>query len=136
MRVMVDANVLLSAVVFRSANMLHVLEHASSEGNELLVSSWVIDEVRSVTLRKWPKRLASIDALLLAMRYEHVVTPPVDEMEADLFEIRDPMDYPVLYSAVIGDADVFVTGDRDFEDVRIGKPEIMSPAEYVRRYPA
>ena len=136
MRVMVDANVLLSAVVFRSANMLHVLEHASSEGNELLVSSWVIDEVRSVTLRKWPKRLASIDALLLAMRYEHVVTPPVDEMEADLFEIRDPMDYPILYSAVIGDADVFVTGDRDFEDVRIGKPEIMSPAECVRRYPA
>lgn len=134
MRVMVDANVLLSAIVFRSTNMLRVLEHASSAGNELLISSWVIDEVRAVTQRKWPKRLSSVDALLLAMRYEHVVTPPVDEMEAGLFEIRDPMDYPVLYSAVIGDADVFVTGDRDFEDVRIGRPQILSPAAYLRRF--
>lgn len=134
MRVMVDANVLLSAVVFRSANMLRVLEHASSEENELLISSWVVDEVRAVTQRKWPKRLASIDALLRAMHYEHVATPPANEMTMGLFEIRDPMDYPVLYSAVIGDADVFVTGDRDFEDVRLGKPRILSPAEYVRRY--
>lgn len=52
MRVMVDANVLLSAVVFRSANMLRVLDHASSGGNEFLISSWVIGEVREVTRRK------------------------------------------------------------------------------------
>ncbi|MBR3225901.1 MAG: hypothetical protein IKF78_11335 [Atopobiaceae bacterium] len=77
---------------------------------------------------------AMVDALLMAMHYEHVATPPVNEMITGLFEIRDPMDYPVLYSAIICNADVFVTGDRDFEDVRLEKPRILSPAEYVRRY--
>ena len=48
MRVMADANVRLSAIVFRSANMLRVIEHASSGGNELVLSSWVLGEVRRV----------------------------------------------------------------------------------------
>ena len=134
MRVMVDANVLRSAMVFRSANMLRVLEHASLPDNELLISSWVIGEVREVTKRKWPDRLSSIDTLLSTMRYELVITPSVNKMDTSLFEIRDPMDYPVLYSAVIGNADVFVTGDRDFEDVRLGRPRIMSPAAYIKRF--
>ena len=134
MRVMIDANVLLSAVVFRSTNMLRVLEHASSADNELLISSWVVCEVREVTRRKWPDRLTSVDTLLRAMRYELIATPPIAKMDTNLFEIRDPMDYPVLYSAVIGNADVFVTGDRDFEDVTLEKPQILSPAAYIRQY--
>lgn len=32
------------------------------------------------------------------------------------------------------DVDVFVTGDSDFNDVYIEKPEIVTPAEFVERY--
>ena len=134
MRVMVDANVLLSAIVFRSANMMRVTEHASSGGNELVLSSWVLGEVRRVVAKKWPKRASSLEALLLAMRYELVQTPPVDEIEWGLFEIRDPMDYPVLYSAVFTDVDVFVTGDRDFASVDVGKPAVLTPVDCVRAF--
>lgn len=134
MRVMVDANVLLSAVVFRSENTLRVLEHASSRGNTLVLSTWVIGEARRVTARKWPKRAGSVEALLLSMSYELVETPSDDEIEWGLFDIRDPMDYPVLYSAVFADVDVFVTGDRDFFGVDVGKPAVLSPIDYVRAF--
>lgn len=134
MRVMVDANVLLSAIVFRSANMLRVIEYASAGGNELVLSSWLLGEARRVVARKWPDRAGSLEALLLAMRYELVQTPPDDEIEWGLFEIRDPMDYPVLYSAVFADVDVFVTGDRDFAGVDVGKPAVLTPVDYVRAF--
>jgi predicted nucleic acid-binding protein len=42
-------------------------------------------------------------------------------MTKDLFEIRDMMDYPVLYTAIIEDVDVLVTGDKDFADVEVEK---------------
>ena len=134
MRVMIDANVLLSAIVFRSANMLRVIEHASSGDNELVISSWVLGEVRRVVAKKWPGRASSLEALLLAMRYELVQTPPDDEIEWGLFEIRAPMDYPVLYSAVFSDVDVFVTGDRDFAGVDVGQPTVLTPVDYVRAF--
>lgn len=134
MRVMVDANVLLSALVLRSQNALRVIEHASSDGNELVLSTWVLGEVRRVVALKWPSRTQSLESLLLAMRYELVVTPPDDEIEWGLFEIRDPMDYPVLYSAVFADVDVFVTGDRDFAGVDVGSPAVLTPVDYVRAF--
>lgn len=55
-------------------------------------------------------------------------------MEEGLFEIRDECDYPVLYSAVSGFADALVTGDKDFTDVDVETPDIVTPAEYIERY--
>ena len=43
-------------------------------------------------------------------------------------------DYPVLYTAIIEEVDLLVTGDKDFSDIDIGKPEIMSPAQFMERF--
>ena len=43
----------------------------------------------------------------------------------------------VLSSYVVGelkDVDVLITGDRDFEDVRVERPEIMTPVEFIKKY--
>ena len=39
-------------------------------------------------------------------------------------------DYPVLYTAILEDVDVLITGDKDFEDVDVERPEIMTPGEF------
>jgi len=39
-----------------------------------------------------------------------------------------------LYSAIIEDIDLFVTGDNDFDDVEIEKPEIITPSEFLEKY--
>lgn len=131
MRIMLDTNVLLSALIFRSRPLERVIEVASSGGNELLLSSYVIGEAREVVARKWPSKRHALEVFLQHLSFEVILTP-IDP-EPGLFEIRDPLDYPVLYSAVIGAADIFITGDKDFEGVDIGLPEIMTPAQFLTR---
>ncbi len=49
-------------------------------------------------------------------------------------KIRDAKDYPVLYTAIIENVDILITGDKDFADIDIEKPEIMTPAEFMEEY--
>lgn len=45
-------------------------------------------------------------------------------------KIRDIKDLPVLVSAILSDADILLTGDKDFEDIKIDKPLIFTPSKY------
>ena len=38
-----------------------------------------------------------------------------------------------MLRAVLNSYDVFITGDKDFQDVEIEKPEIMTPMEFLER---
>ena len=131
MRVMLDSNVLLSALLFPGETMNKLMSKVTTEYN-LVLSSYIIDEIINVVHRKFPGKTIIIRDLLNQLTYEFVHTP--DEPESKLFEIRDVKDYPTLYSAIIEQVDVFVTGDKDFEDVEIEKPEILTPAEFVKKY--
>ena len=57
-----------------------------------------------------------------------------NDLEEGLFDIRDIKDYPVLYTAIIEDVDILITGDKDFKDIDIEKPEIMTPTEFLEFY--
>lgn len=65
------------------------------------------------------------------LSFEYVYTP--DDIEEGLFEIRDLMDYPILYTAIIEDVDILITGDKDFFEIEIEKPEIMTPSEFIEK---
>ena len=98
----------------------------------MVLSSYIIDELLKVTERKFPSKVKDIDLFLTRLPYELIYTPK--ERKLDLFTIRDIDDYPVLYSAIVEDVDLFVTGDDDFKDVEIEKPEIITPSEFLARY--
>ncbi len=131
MRVVLDTNVILSRAVFGSAAIKTVVEDIC-HNHELILPTYVIDEIREVVARKWPSRMRAVEEFLQELTYEIVLTPI--DVEKGLFNIRDPKDYPVLYSAMLADADVLVTGDKDFDNVDVGRPEILTPAEYAERY--
>ena len=97
-----------------------------------MLSSYVVEELKNVVRRKFPKKEQVIDKLLLMMSFEYVYTPK--EIEDGLFDIWDVKDYPVLYTAIIEDVDILVTGDKDFADIDIEKPEIMTPAEFMEEF--
>lgn len=40
----------------------------------------------------------------------------------------------VLHTAIIADVDILITGDKDFEDIKIERPEIMTPKEFLEKY--
>ena len=128
---MVDTNVLISLLVFSSNKMNQMMECIFME-HQLVLSSYIVDELKDVVRRKFASKVGVVDTLLAKMNYEYVYTP--DTLDEMLFEIRDVKDYPVLYTAILEDVDILVTGDSDFEDVDVEKPEILTPAEFVERY--
>ena len=132
MRIMLDSNVLLSAIVFKSKKLADMIDKVSEEYT-LVLCSYVIDEVYRVTRRKVPRLVGSIDRFLSRLSFEFVYSPKTVVGEK-LFEIRDEDDYPVLYSAITADVDILITGDGDFSEVEITRPEIMTPAEFIEEY--
>ena len=131
MRIMLDTNVLISALLFPGSKMDDMMNCIFTQ-HQLVLSSYVVDELKNVVRRKFPKRELAIDKLLMMMSFEYVYTPK--EIEDGLFEIRDVKDYPVLYTAIIEDVDILITGDKDFSDIDIEKPEIMTPATFMERF--
>lgn len=131
MRIMLDTNVLFSMILFPGKSFEKLFVHIT-ENHTLVLSTFVISELKYVTERKYPERLQFIDRFLSELSYELVYTP--DNIDYSLFDIRDLNDYPVLYSAILSDVDILITGDKDFKDVDIDYPEIMTPHEYILRY--
>ena len=128
---MVDTNVLISLLVFSSKKMNRMMECVFME-HQLVLSSYIVEELKDVVRRKFTSKSGVVDTLLAKMNYEYVYTP--DTVDETLFEIRDVKDYPVLYTAIMEDVDILITGDSDFRDVNVDKPEILTPAEFVERY--
>lgn len=128
---MLDTNVLISALLFPGVKMDAMMNSIFTQ-HQLVLSSYVVDELKGVVRRKFPKKESTIEKLLMTMSFEYVYTP--SEIESGLFDIRDIKDYPVLYTAIIEDVDILITGDKDFADIDIDKPEIMNPTKFMERF--
>ena len=128
---MLDTNVLLSVLLFPGARMNRMMQ-AIFEEHRLVLSSFVVEELTYVIKRKFPGKLQTVDRLLSSMSFELAYTP--QKLEHGLFEIRDTKDYPVLYTAILEDVDVLISGDKDFSDVNVDRPEILTPAQFLERY--
>lgn len=130
MRIMLDTNVLISMFVFKS--MSRVIDKIT-EKHRIVLCSYVIDELHEVIERKFPNKQNSLEDFLIKLPFELVYTPKTIEKH-NLFEIRDVDDEKVLYSAIIADVDILLTGDKDFSDIDIEKPEILTPSEFLKKY--
>jgi len=128
---MIDTNILVSALVFPNERMNTLLCRIVTKYN-LVLSSYVVDELFNVIGRKFKDKAKVIDVLLSKLPYELVCTPK--HPPSGLFEIRDLKDYPVLYSAIVKDVDVFITGDKDFDDIGLEKPEILTVTKFLDKY--
>lgn len=107
------------------------MEHIFQKHN-LVLSSFVVEEFKGVMAGKFPTEVKNVDRFLSRVSYELVYTP--DEIDQSIFRIRDTHDYPVLYTAIIDDVDVLITGDKDFAGVEIDRPEVLTPANFIKMY--
>ncbi|MDO4332589.1 MAG: PIN domain-containing protein [Eubacteriales bacterium] len=118
-------------IFFQGRRFLQMVEYITQK-HTLILSSFVIEELLAVADRKFPEKKDAIDRFLAELTYELVYTPI--NMPAGLFTIRDMNDYPVLYTAIIEDVDILVTGDKDFADILFERPEILTPAAFMEKY--
>jgi len=129
---MIDTNVFISVVVFGSKRLGEMLNDIC-ENHVLVLSSFILDELKRVIREKFPNKIAAMDEILFNLPFELEYTP--HELPAhDYFTIRDKEDEPILYSAITADVDVLISGDGDFAAVEIERPEILTPTEFLERY--
>lgn len=132
MRIMIDTNIIISAILFPNSMPSKFIEEVTSR-HSIVFCSHIIDELHRVFNKKFKDKLLHLEKFLSKFSFELVYTP--QDIEKDKYpNIRDVADLPILVSAIIEDVDVIVTGDKDFFDVEIEKPDIITVKEYFERY--
>jgi len=132
MRVMIDTNTIISIVVFDSSILKNMLNEVCDH-HQLVLCSYIIDELNEVVARKFPTKQKVLDNFLMKIPYEIEYTPKsIPNMKE--IEMRDTKDEPILYSAITANVDILITGDKDFDDVGVEKPEIMNATRFLELY--
>ena len=132
MRVTLDTNLLISAGIFARKRTTDLTLRIADEHN-IILPSRIIDELHEVMSIKFPDKKSALERFLKRLSFEIAYTPM--EIDEDIYPIiRDKKDYPILASAIIADVDVFITGDKDFGDLDLERPEIMTISEFALKY--
>ena len=130
MRIMIDTNVLVSASLFPKSRLGRAIKPLSDKYTIVLCTA-IIDELHDVYDRKFPDKLSALEQFLNELSFEAVYTPRISE---NLPQVRDKKDTPILAAAILEDVDVLITGDSDFSEVEIERPEILSLSEFLTKY--
>lgn len=130
MRLYLDTNVVLSAILFPNGRSAVFFRHALTH-HTIVMGSYIIDELRDVFQRKFPSRCDAFETFLTELAYENVITPENPDT-SNYPEIRDPKDLPVLISAIESRCDYLITGDKDLHELKDNsRIEILSPGEFL-----
>lgn len=131
MRVLVDTNVLISAALSSEGVPFQAYVKAVSTPNRGLICEQNVDEMKRIFQKKFPAKLPALDEFLsTALLTMELVPIPTDEAETEN-QIRDVKDRPILRAAIHANADVLLTGDKDFLESSLTHPAIMTPAEFL-----
>ncbi len=131
MRVMLDTNVFISMIFFLSGQTRKLAKQLTDE-HQIVVCDYVIEELRLVVDRKFPKKRMYLDQFFRELPFELVYTPK--EIDTNGFPaMRDVKDSPILATAILENVDVFITGDKDFLVLEnVETPEIVTMTEFLK----
>lgn len=129
MRIMIDTNILVSAILFPNSRMSTLIWDITMK-HELVLCSYSIEELHMVFERKFEGKIPFLEAFLSELSYELIYTPTkFDKLKYP--DIRDEKDLPILVSAINSNVDIFITGDKDFHALDIEVPKIMTAGEFL-----
>ena len=124
MKILVDTNVFISALLYPRSKPSLALLHAAKY-HELILSDFNIAELRDVVNKKFPKKQADLDVLFAELAFEIVPAPNSPHKL-----ITDPKDAPILNAAILADVDIIISGDKHFLDLSMTRPRVLTPAQY------
>lgn len=125
MRIFLDTNVLASSIATRGlcSELLESVIH----DHELLTCQPVLEELERVLLEKFRLPGLVVEEFLSMLKTEGRM---VASQKTPSISIKDASDVSILACAIAGNADVFVTGDKELLDLRkIDNLPIVSPRE-------
>lgn len=107
MKVFLDTNVLVSAVISRG--LCRDLLRTALEEHDVVVSQLVVDEFERVLRDKFGATQPALDRALMLLDDVEVTKKPPTALEAGVLETNDTL---ILNAAIEAQADVLVTGDQ------------------------
>lgn len=125
MRILVDTNILFSALLFRRSKPAKAMLHVS-DFHEMMICDRSIYEFYNTIQRKVPEKIPDAEVFLAELTYELI--PAVENGEK---LIRDTKDQPILNAAIVAGADVILTGDKDFLSLEMDHPRCLSVARFL-----
>lgn len=128
MRIVLDTNVLIAALIARG--VCHELFEYCIRRHTLVTSEFILNEVREKLVEKfkYTSEVANEAVTLLRSKME-VVTPA----RLDPPVCRDADDDNILATAVTGNCELIITGDKDLLVLkRFGNVEILSPSDFQK----
>jgi putative PIN family toxin of toxin-antitoxin system len=134
LRVVIDTNVLVSAMIFKSG-ALAALRHAWQSGECVPVVSRATTEELLAVLRypKFELDAAEQESALIAY-LPYCETLPDPKTRVKLPRCRDEDDQIFLLLAVASKVDALITGDKDLLALRGAAPcEILTPVAFLAR---
>ena len=115
LRVMVDANVLISGVVWPRWPY-EILKYARQHRIELVLCPFIIEQAYRNVAKYFPDSLPYLGEVLALCDYSEVADPSPEEVETQAGLMRDPTDIPIALAAINAQLDCFITTDKDFTD--------------------
>ena len=80
MRIMIDTNIIISAILFPNSSPSKFIEEVTSK-HTVVLCSHIIDELHRVFNRKFIEKLLNLERFLSKFSYEYVYTPLDIEIE-------------------------------------------------------
>lgn len=129
MKVFLDTNILIFASINRSLYVENILDYISTNC-ELLISDYVIYEYNK-TIKK--EKLAKYNCVNVLNKFPFKIIKSNTKEKIEM-EIRDKKDYQVLCDAILANADILITNDKDFDGVMIKKPRILNLIQFSKEF--
>ena len=131
MRILLDANILISAALFPNSIVSKVLDFIIIN-HSIVICQYTIEEIEIVFQKKFPQRIDGFYSFLEALDFELVT---LDFKNLDNYpSLRDKKDTPLLACAIDSTVDILLTGDKDFFGIDIKSPKILNPREFFEEY--
>lgn len=140
MRIVIDTNIWISAIITEGRISKWLKDVCENKDIIIILSTSILSEIKAVlqndnrNRRKKKKRkcfteehIKKFEELLNKVTFEIVESKSIDGL--DIY-IRDEDDIHIIEAAIIGKADVLISGDKDFEEVQSSLFKIMKPSEF------
>jgi uncharacterized protein len=133
MRVVIDTNVWLSGLLWDGLPD-QILQQVDSGTIQAIASEAILDELaRTLDRPKLQRRLNQLGlkaaAIMLAVRQVVIV---VKDVPIPVENLRDPKDAMIVAAAIVGKADVIVTGDQDLLVLdTVAGIKILTPRDFL-----
>ena len=131
MKVLIDTNILISAVLNPVGIPYLAYKKAVTHPNKGIICEQNVLELHEIFRRKFPTKIQFLETFLSSASISLIVVPIPKLPDNIEKQIRDVKDRPILRAAISANADILLTGDKDFLESNVKQPLPLTAAEFL-----